>query len=412
MGDNGDAFPFDPAEWSDGDGDLVGDNGDAFPADPGEWADSDLDGVGDNGDAFPFDPTEWADSDGDGVGDNADAFPADPGEWADSDGDLVGDNADAFPLDPAEQSDADGDGVGDNGDAFPDDPGEWADTDGDGVGDNADLCPLTPDPGQDDMDGDLVGDVCDGDADGDGVPAVAGDCEDLDPAVYPGAPEACDGQDYDCDGFGPGPGDPECAGASCDSLLQDDPSLTDGVYWIDPGDTGTPWEAWCDMTRDDGGWIKLFSSHHPTWWSASDYHDVGEPEDDDMSALVRLDEVDDAGTWTFRLEVGNSGTWDTVDREHFTIWTQDHNPDTSATDGSDYGWIAGEEMTTCGGFNGLHNHGRYHWGTWCMMSDVDTTDGVGCWWIQLVPISDYNGNGYLEGYVGPNYHEWQVLWVK
>ena len=43
---------------------------DAFPSDPSETSDSDGDGVGDNADPFPTDPTESADSDGDGVGDN------------------------------------------------------------------------------------------------------------------------------------------------------------------------------------------------------------------------------------------------------------------------------------------------------------------------------------------------------
>ena len=34
--------------------------------------DSDADGVIDSEDAFPYDPTEWADLDGDGIGDNSD----------------------------------------------------------------------------------------------------------------------------------------------------------------------------------------------------------------------------------------------------------------------------------------------------------------------------------------------------
>ena len=37
----------------------------------GESVDTASDGVGDNRDAFPTDPNEWADSDGDGSGDNA-----------------------------------------------------------------------------------------------------------------------------------------------------------------------------------------------------------------------------------------------------------------------------------------------------------------------------------------------------
>jgi len=89
-------------------------------------------------DAFPLDPSEWRDTDGDGVGDNSDAFPSDPSETVDTDGDGVGDNADAFPNDPAETTDSDSDGVGDNADAFPEDASETVDSDGDGIGNNAD----------------------------------------------------------------------------------------------------------------------------------------------------------------------------------------------------------------------------------------------------------------------------------
>ena len=111
----------------------------------GTWiiADSDMDGTPDNSDAFPHDPTEWKDTDGDGMGDNSDtdidgdgfpneedAFPHDPTEWKDTDGDGIGDNSD---------TDIDGDGVPNEEDAFPYDLTEWKDTDGDGIGDNADL---------------------------------------------------------------------------------------------------------------------------------------------------------------------------------------------------------------------------------------------------------------------------------
>ena len=107
MGDNGDAFPNDPSETVDTDGDGIGNNAD--PNDDGDW-------VPDEYDAFPLDPSEWWDADGDGVGDNSDAFPSDPTETTDSDGDGVGDNSDAFPLDPSEWVDSDSDGLGDNAD--------------------------------------------------------------------------------------------------------------------------------------------------------------------------------------------------------------------------------------------------------------------------------------------------------
>src|SRR5687767_45756 len=38
------------------------------------------------------------------------------------------------------------------------------------------------------------------DADGDGFTVEEGDCDDTDAAVYPEAPEVCDGKDNDCEG--------------------------------------------------------------------------------------------------------------------------------------------------------------------------------------------------------------------
>jgi len=92
-----------------------------------EWfgcPDNDGDGYANNGEAFPNDPTQWSDRDGDQCGDNA-----------------SGNGADLFPEDGTQCTDRDGDGYGDsaigpNGDWFPDDPSQWKDSDGDGYGDN------------------------------------------------------------------------------------------------------------------------------------------------------------------------------------------------------------------------------------------------------------------------------------
>ena len=76
-----DAFPEDPAEWSDADNDGIGDVADT---------DDDNDGVLDVDDAFPFDATEALDTDKDGLGNSVDA---------DDDNDGVLDINDAYPLD-------------------------------------------------------------------------------------------------------------------------------------------------------------------------------------------------------------------------------------------------------------------------------------------------------------------------
>ena len=121
------------------------------------------------------------DTDGDGLADCVDP---------DDDDDGIPDESDNCELiaNPG-QADTDSDGVGDACDG---------DLDGDGVPDEEDVCPTAADPGQEDLDGDGIGDVCDDDKDGDGF-GKATDCNDLDAALSPGAVEACNAVDDDCD---------------------------------------------------------------------------------------------------------------------------------------------------------------------------------------------------------------------
>ena len=95
-----DAFPLDPEEWADKDADLIGDNMDADINADGIGDDKNHNGIPDflemdyDGDgvpkanavpwdAFPFDPKEWRDTDGDGIGDNADTDKDGDG-WSDA----------------------------------------------------------------------------------------------------------------------------------------------------------------------------------------------------------------------------------------------------------------------------------------------------------------------------------------
>ena len=195
VSDGADAFPIEPSQWADADGDGFGDNatgfeGDDCPAEEGYsniglfgCPDGDNDGTAQTDDDFPDDPTQWNDTDGDGYGDNPngtnpDACPAvvgtstidrfgcpdedsdgasdandlwlgDDTQWFDSDNDSFGDNeagtmGDSCPFETGTSSqgtkhgcpDDDGDGWANIEDAFPGEDSQWIDSDGDGWGDN------------------------------------------------------------------------------------------------------------------------------------------------------------------------------------------------------------------------------------------------------------------------------------
>ena len=344
VSDVADAFPDEPTQSSDTDGDGCGDaadgfNGDQFPSDVTQCADADNDGYGDNQtgttpdscpsvagnstvngygcpdndgdgwpnslDAFPDDANETTDSDGDGVGDNSDTYPYNPDETLDSDGDGVGDNADEFPFNSLEMFDSDGDGVGDNSDMFPNDANETVDTDGDGVGDNADLFPNDISEWID-SDGDGVGDNSDPfpflsnttDGDGDGY----FDSQDRFPE------DSTQWNDSDNDGFGDNP-----LGTNPDLFPENPTQWAD----YDADGYGDNWgtDAW-NATRLfvwPGQFVEsaLMADHCPTEYGNSTADGFTGCPDSDMDGIADIyDEVD---TSIEELDSDNDGIADAND---------------------------------------------------------------------------------------------------
>jgi len=186
------------------------------------------DDVGDDDTATDDDATDDDDTTGDddSIGDDDTTTPDDlDGDgWTVADGDC--DDADGTVFPGAQDT---CDGILDNDCDGVTDPME-SDDDGDGFAECDGDC--------DDTDGELN----QADADGDGSSTCDGDCDDADDATFPGAAEACDGEDNDCDGA---PGIDEVDGDGDGFLACVDCQDSDAS--INPGEA----EIACDYVDND-----------------------------------------------------------------------------------------------------------------------------------------------------------------
>ncbi len=241
--------------------------------------DLDGDGVARPDDCDDADPAvstvQWyLDQDGDGFGTAAGASQCtQPENHAARDGDCD-DDAPAIHPDADEVCDAvdnDCDGVTDEDDAA--DAATWyGDADGDGYGDPDAALTACTEPF--------------------GATSEAGDCDDSDSAIHPGAREACDAVDRDCSGAtddptwwmdadGDGSGDPAAPWTGCpqpDGAVDDDLDCDDGDFSVNPSASewcGDQIDNDCDGETDEGA-----AADALTWYADTDadgYGDLAKP---------------------------------------------------------------------------------------------------------------------------------------
>ena len=96
-------------------------------------------------------------------------------------------------------------------------------------------------------------------------------------------------------------------GTSCNDILTNRPSATDGNYYIDPDGIGgdAAFECYCDMTTDDGGWTLITSnSGNPD----PDLFTTTTVNRDPSSGNVYTDLTINSGTWYSHLRWGPAST--------------------------------------------------------------------------------------------------------